>query len=219
MKTDEKRDLGILILISSLLSTYLFFRTYVISLDGAFQHIPMAKMFAAGSFREAVDYSGQQPFYAILVSLVYRWAGDFELAARWVSSFFGILVVFPVYFLANRISDRRVAFLSTLFLVIHPYVRRYSADVLKESTYLFFFATALWFTVRALQREQILLFLFVPFFSGLAYLARPDGIELQLAVFFYIIFVARFSVSGKKSKVVLVLILSSGLLFFPIFSI
>jgi 4-amino-4-deoxy-L-arabinose transferase-like glycosyltransferase len=215
MKTDEKLDLGILILISFLLSTYLFFQTYVIAMDGAFQHIPMAKMFATGSFREAINYSGQQPLYAILVSLVYRWAGDFELAARWVSSFFGIIIVFPVYFLASRISDRRVAFLTTLFLVIHPYVRRYSADALKESTYLFFFATAVWFALRAVQREQIRLFLFVPFFSGLAYLARPDGIEPLLAVFFYTIFVERFSVSGKKPRVIFLLFLSSGLLLLP----
>ena len=183
---------------------------HVISMDGAFQYIPMAKMFAAGSFRDALAISGQQPLYAFLVSLASRWVGDFELAARLVSSFFGILLVFPAYLLGKEVSDRRVAFLSVLLLAVHPYIRRFSADALKESTYLFFFATSLWFTLRALQREQLYLFLLVPFFSGLAYLVRPDGVEPLFAVFFYILFNKKFSVSGKKSKTILLLLFSSG---------
>ncbi|MEI9475779.1 MAG: glycosyltransferase family 39 protein [Deltaproteobacteria bacterium] len=215
MFRNEKLDLTFLLLVTLLLSIYLFFHMHVISMDGAFQYIPMAKMFAAGSFREALNYSGQQPLYAFLVSLVSRWVGDFELAARWVSSFFGILLVFPVYFLGKEVSDRRVAFLSVLFLAVHPYIRRFSADALKESTYLFFFATSIWFTLRALRREKLYLFLFVPFFSELAYLVRPDGVEPLFAVFFYIIFTKKFSVSGRKSKTILLLLLSSGLLFLP----
>ena len=215
MLRNETFDLSFLLLVTLLLSIYLFFHMHVISLDGAFQYIPMAKMFAAGSFRDALNYSGQQPLYAFLVSLVSRWVGDFELAARWVSSFFGILLVFPVYFLGKEVSDRRVAFLSVLFLAVHPYIRRFSADALKESTYLFFFATSIWFTLRALRREKLYLFLFVPFFSGLAYLVRPDGVDPLLALFVYIMFAQTFSRSGRKSKIILVLLLSSGLLFLP----
>lgn len=218
MFRNEKLDLTFLLLVTLLLSVYLFFHMHVISLDGAFQYIPMAKMFAAGSFRDALNYSGQQPLYPFFVSLASRGFGDFELAARWVSTFFGILLVFPVYFLGKEVSDRRVAFLSVLFLAVHPYIRRFSADALKESTYLFFFATSIWFTLRALRREKLYLFLFVPFFSGLAYLVRPDGVEPLFVVFFYIIFTKTFSISKKKSKTILLLLLSSSLLFLPCLS-
>ena len=215
---NETSDLVFLFLVTLLLSIYLFFNMHVISLDGLSQHIPMAKMFAAGSFREALSYSGQQPLYAFLVSLASRGVGDVELAARLVSSLFGILLVFPAYLLVKEISDRRVAFLSVLFLAVHPYIRRFSADVLKESTYLFFFATSLWLILRALRREQLYLFLLVPIFSGLAYLVRPDGVEPLFAVFFYVIFAKKFSVSGKKGKTIILLLLSSGILLLPYLS-
>jgi len=211
----EKIDLTILLLISLILSIYLFFRTYVISMDGAFQYIPMAKVFASGFFKEAVRFSGQQPLYSFLIALVSRSVSDFELAGKLISSFFGILVIFPVYFLGKQIFDRKVAFLSTLFLAIHPYIRRFSGDVLKESTYLFLLATAIWFTLRTLQREKIYPYLFVPLFSAVAYLVRPDGIEVLLVVFLYILFIKRFNPPEKRWAVILLLLLSSVILFLP----
>src|SRR4030066_624461 len=144
MIKNEKFDLTILLSVSLLLTIYLFFRTYVISLDGAFQYIPVAKDFASGFFRRALSHN-QQPLYPLVIAFVSRWVADFELAGKLVSSFFGILIIFPVYLLGKRIFDEKVAFLSSLLLAIHPYIRRFSADVLKESTYLFFLATALWF--------------------------------------------------------------------------
>ena len=218
MFKNETSDLVFLFLVTFLLSVYLFFNMHVISLDGLSQHIPMARMFAAGSFREALRYSGQQPLYPFLVSLASRGVGDVELAARLVSSLFGILLLFPAYFMVKEISDRRVAFLSVLLLAVHPYVRRFSADVLKESTYLFFFTTSLWLILRALRREQLYLFFLVPIVSGLTYLVRPDGVEPLFAIFFYVVFAKKFRVSGKKGKMILLLLLSSGILLLPYLS-
>ena len=131
MIKDEKFDLILLLLVSILLSIYLFFYTYIISLDGAFQYIPIAKDFASGFFRKALSHN-QQPLYPLIIAFISRWVSDFELAGKLVSSFFGILIIFPVYFLGKRIFDEKIAFLSTLLLAIHPYIRRFSADVLKE---------------------------------------------------------------------------------------
>jgi 4-amino-4-deoxy-L-arabinose transferase-like glycosyltransferase len=140
---------------------------------------------------------------------------DFELAGKLVSSFFGILIIFPVYFLGKRIFDEKIAFLSSIFLVIHPYLRRFSADVLKESTYLFFLGTAIWYAWRTIHNEKGYPFLFIPLFSVLAYLVRPDGFEVLLVVFFYVIFVKKFSIPGRKRTVILLLLLSSCILFLP----
>jgi len=214
MTKNEKFDLAILILVSLLLTIYLFFRTYVISLDGAFQYIPIAKDFASGFFKRALSHN-QQPLYPFIVAFVSRWVPDFELAGKLVSSFLGILIIFPVYFFGKRIFDARIAFVSSLFLVIHPYIRRFSADVLKESTYLFFIAAALWFAWRTIQDEKKYPFLFIPILSVLAYLARPDGIEVLLVVFFYVLFVKKLSFPGSKRTVILLLILSSCILLLP----
>ncbi len=213
MKND-KINLATLLLLSLLLSIYLFFRTYAISLDGAFQYIPIAKDFASRFFRRALSHN-QQPLYPLIIAFVSRWVPDFELAGKLVSSFFGILIIFPVYFLGKRIFDQKIAFLSSLFMVIHPYVRRFSADVLKESTFLFFFGIAIWFAWRTIQNEKRYPFLFVPILSVLAYLVRPDGVEVLLVVFFYVFLVKKFGVSGRKRTVILLLILSSCIMLLP----
>jgi len=214
MLKQEKLSLGFLLFLALLLSLYLFFRTYVISLDGAYQYIPIAKDFSSGFFRKALSHD-QQPLYSLIVALVSRWVPDFELAGKLVSSIFGILLVIPVYFLGKRIFGKKIALLSSFFLVIHPYVRRFSADVLKESTYLFFLGTAIWFAWKTLQDEKKYSFLFIPVFSVLAYLVRPDGIEVFLIVCLYVLFLKKFSIPGRKTTIIFFLALSLCLFLLP----
>lgn len=211
---NEKINVAILLLVSIILSLYLFFRTYVISLDGAFQFIPLAKDFASGLFGKALTH-GQQPLYPFLIALVSQWISDFELAGKLVSTLLGILLIFPVYFLGKRIFDEKIAFLSSLLLVVHPYLRRFSADVLKESTYLFFLSLAMWFSWRTIQGEKRSPYLLIPLLSTFAYLARPDGVEVFLVVFFYLFFIKKFHGPKERWIAILLLLVSSVLLFLP----
>ncbi len=213
MKT-EKINLTILLLVSLLLSTYLFSYTYIISLDGAFQYIPIAKDFVSGLYGKAFGHN-QQPLYSLFIAFVSRWVSDFETAGKLVSTVFGILMIFPVYFLGKRIFDERFVLLSSFFLVIHPYIRRFSADVLKESTYLFFLATGLWFAWRTIQGQKKYPYLLIPLLSVLAYLVRPDGVEIFIAVFLYILFFKRYKIPWDRWKVLFLLVFSSLLLFLP----
>jgi 4-amino-4-deoxy-L-arabinose transferase-like glycosyltransferase len=184
-------------------------------MDGAFQYIPMAKVFASGQFKDAINFGGQQPLYSFLIAMVSPLISDFELGGKLISSFFGILMIFPVYFLGKRIFDQKIAFFSAFFLAIHPYIRRFSADVLKESTYLFFLAIAIWFTLEMLHREKKYSYLFIPFLSALAYLVRSDGIEVLLVVSFFILFFKTFDTPGGKWVALLILLLSSCILLLP----
>jgi 4-amino-4-deoxy-L-arabinose transferase-like glycosyltransferase len=212
---NDKSNLALLLLISILLSIYLYFRTYIISLDGAFQYIPFAKHFLSASLKEALSSSGQQPLYSLLIALLYQWVPDFETAGRLVASLFGILVIFPVYFLGRRIFDDKIAFWSTLLLTFHPYIRRSSADVLKESTYLFFLAFAIWMAWRTIQGEKKYPYLLIPFLSALAYFVRPDGIEVLFVLLFYLLFIKKFHRPSERWAGVLLLCLSSALLLLP----
>lgn len=209
-----KIHLAILFLISLLLSLYLFFQTHVLSLDGAFQYIPIAKDFVSGLYGKAFGHN-QQPLYSIFVALLSQGVADYEQAGRLVSTVFGILLVLPVYFLGRRVVDDRVAFISTLLLAIHPYVRRFSADVLKESTYLFFLSLAMWFSWRTIQGEKRSPYLLIPLLSTFAYLARPDGVEVFLVVFFYLFFIKKFHGPKERWIAILLLLVSSVLLFLP----
>lgn len=211
---NDSRNLAILLLVSLLLNIYLFFNTYVISLDGAFQYIPIAHDFVSGFYGKALAHN-QQPLYSIFVALASQLISDLEQAAKLVSSFFGILIIFPVYFLGKRIFDQKIAFLSVLFLVIHPYIRRFSADVLKESTYLFFFSMAIWYSWRTIQSEKKYPYLFIPLFSVLAYLVRPDGVEILIGASLFVLFFKRFNTPQDRWIVFFLLLLSSFILFLP----
>src|SRR5512139_2289708 len=178
----ERTQLIVLLSVSVLLSLTLCLQTPVISLDGAFQYIPMAKAFSSGAYREGISINGQQPLYPFLVGMAGQWVSDLEWAGKGVASLFSVLLVIPVYWIGKRVLGRDVAFFSTFLLVMHPYFRRFSGDVLKESTYLFFLAVAIGFAFRTLQHGQVLGYLFIPLFSALPFLVRPDGVEVLVTV-------------------------------------
>jgi hypothetical protein len=210
----EKLRLTILLSLSLFLSIYLFSRTYVISFDGAFQYIPIAKDFISGLYGQAFGHN-QQPLYSIFVALLSRLVSDYEQAGKLVSTIFGILMVFPLYFLGRRVVHDRVAFVSLILLVIHPYIRRFSADVLKESTYLFFLSLVLWFSWRTIQGTKRYPYLLIPLLSTLAYLVRPDGVEVFLVIFFYLFFIKKYHVSKERWIAILLLCSASLILFLP----
>ncbi len=211
----DRNYLLLLLLISLLLSLYLYFRTYVIALDGAFQYIPLAKLFASGSLHEALRTTGQQPLYPLLISLFSKWIPDMEIAGKLVASLSGMLLIFPIYFLGKRMVGAKIAFLATLLLILHPYLRRFSADVLKESTYLLFLALVLWFTWKTLQENEKYSYLLIPFLSLLAYLVRPDGMEILLVVFVYILSIKPFQRTKERWTALLLFWISSLLLALP----
>ena len=59
---------------------------------------------------------------------------------------------------------------------------------------------AIWFAWKTIQSEKKYPFLFIPLFSALAYLVRPDGVEVLLVVFFYVLFIKKFSIREKKGR-------------------
>ena len=211
----ERTQLIVLLSVSVLLSLTLCLQTPVISLDGAFQYIPMAKAFSSGAYREGISINGQQPLYPFLVGMAGRWISNLEWAGKGVASLFSVLLVIPVYWIGKRVFGRDVAFLSAFLLVMHPYLRRFSGDVLKESTHLFFLAVAIGFAFRTFQRNQVIAYLLIPLFSALPYLVRPDGMEVLVTVFIAALFLVPFEGPEKKRRAVLYLILSSLFLFLP----
>ena len=216
MLDKDKLNLCILIFISLLLSIYLLSHTYVISMDGAFQYIPIAKDFAKGLYQKGLSNT-QQPLYSFLIAFVYRWIPDLEISGRLVSSVFGILLVFPVYFLGKWIFDKNIAFLSTLLVCIHPYIRRFSADVLKESTYLFFLISSICISWKILQNKNKFSYILVSIFTAISYLVRADGMEVIIGLLIFILFIKRFDSLKERGISILLLLSTFFLLLSPYF--
>ncbi len=216
MVKKEVIQLFILIIISLILSIYLFYYTHVISLDGAFQYIPIAKDFTKGLYQKALSNT-QQPLYPLFIAFFYQWIPDFETSGKLISSFFGILLLFPIYFLGKWIYDRNIAFLSTLLICIHPYLRRFSADVLKESTYLFFLTTAICISWKAIENKNKYFYFIVSIFTAISYLIRPDGMEVIITLLIFLLFIKRFDTVKEKTIPVFILFFTFLLLLFPYF--
>ncbi len=160
---------------------YLYFRIPLISIDGAFQFIPLAKLFAEGNFETALSH-GQLPLYPILIALVSKTGLDFETSGRLVSLIFSLMTIFPLYFLVKKIFNSEIAFIGCMFFAIHPYFARFSVDVLKDPLYFYLFMSSIWLGWEALEENRLYLFLVVGIFGGLTYLTRPDGLEIFLVM-------------------------------------
>ncbi|MCP4370281.1 MAG: hypothetical protein GY797_19525, partial [Deltaproteobacteria bacterium] len=98
------------------------------------------------------------------------------------SVLFGTLTVIVFYLIGKGVFDRKISFVSAIILALHPYAVRFSADIISESTYLFFFISAFGLGFFAITNKKPLLFALTGISSAFAYLARPEGIGVLLIV-------------------------------------
>ena len=95
---------------------------------------------------------------------------------------FGTLTVIVFYLIGKSVFDQRVSFVSSVILAFHPYAVRFSADIISEATYFFFFISALGLGYFAITNRKLLLFVLTGICSALAYLTRPEGIGVIIIV-------------------------------------
>ena len=93
-----------------------------------------------------------------------------------------VLLVVPLYLLARAALRRRDGVARLALFMAHPQVGSVVANVLSESTFLLFWTWGLWTAVRYLREGR---FAWLPptiGFGVLAYLSRPEGMLLPLAM-------------------------------------
>jgi len=177
----NKKLLLILFFTALIVRIYCSINTYVISIDGAIQYIPLAQLFACGKIKQALIHP-QSPIYPFFLSVIHFIGIDWELSGKIVSIIFGIATFFPIFFFFKRIFGKEVAFLSIAIFALHPYLVRASADVLKETTYLFFFISGLWFSWETIWEEKKKFFPLAVIAIILATFTRPDGLEIFISI-------------------------------------
>ncbi len=186
LKSDKKigifndRYIWILLIISLLSRIYMSFFTYIISNDSV-HFIRNAKYFAAGDFSRGLAHD-YHPLYSLFMAALYKVVPNIELSGTIISVLFGTLTVIVFYLIGKGVFDRKISFVSAIILAMHPYAVRFSADIISESTYLFFFTAALGLGFFAITNKKPLLFALTGISSAFAYLARPEGIGILLIV-------------------------------------
>lgn len=174
------RYIWLLLIISLSVRIYLSFFTYVIKNDSV-HFMQNAKYIASGDFSGALGHD-YHPLYSLIMAVLYKVVPDMELSGTIVSVFFGTLTVIVFYLIGKNIFDRKVSFVSSIILAFHPYAVRFSADIISETTYFFFFVSALGLGYFAITNRKLLLFALTGMCSALAYLTRPEGIGVIIIV-------------------------------------
>ncbi len=174
------RYVWLLLIISLSVRIYLSFFTYVIKNDSV-AFMQNAKYFASGDFSSALRHD-YHPLYSLIMAVLYKVVPNMELSGTIISVLFGTLTVIVFYLIGKNIFDQKVSFVSAIILAFHPYAVRFSADIISESTYFFFFISALGTGFFAITRGRLLLFALSGICSALAYLARPEGIGIIIIV-------------------------------------
>ncbi len=207
------RYIWILLIISISVRIYLGFFTYVIKNDSV-AFIQNAKYFADGDFLSGLRHD-YHPLYSFLVAVMYKVIPDMEISGTIVSISFGTLTVIVFYLIGKSVFGRKVSFVSSVVLALHPYAVRFSVDIISESTYFFFFISALGLGFFAIVKRKYYLFALTGISSAFAYLVRPEGIGIILIVAVWCILkdLTKFKIVWKE-KLVSILILATSFLVF-----
>ena len=77
-----------------------------------------------------------------MIAILTKLTGNFELSGQIISIFFSTIAVIPLYLLGKKVYNEKVSFIAVLFYSINPYLLRYTIDVLREGTFIFFYFCA-----------------------------------------------------------------------------
>ena len=178
--------IGLLMSAVAVLLIWLASRTEVMFADGL-RYVGQAQGIARGSWSEAVARAVDHPAYPLAIASVHRlWGGNgpiaWQTAAQAASVIAGVLLVVPVYLFALELYGTSTAWLSCLLTFLVPLTGHVLADVLAEGMFLLFWMTGCWTALRFLTNGRMVWLVATIVCAGLAYLTRPEGLLLPLAL-------------------------------------
>ena len=162
---EDKRNLILLLAIGLALKLYAFCGFFVIAIDGAFQYIPVAKLFYHGEYLQALQQP-QLPLYPFLISILTHVTGNFELSGQLLSIIFSLAALFPLYLIGRSLFGPRAAFWTAILYLVNPLMLYCSVDVLKEGLLIFLFFSSLYGSLRFLQEGRIQWLIFTVVFAA-----------------------------------------------------
>jgi hypothetical protein len=143
-----------------------------IELDGVV-YAEMGENFAKGAFGEALK-GVFPPFYPLLIGLFHLFIPDLEVAARLVSMVMGLGLIWVSFLFFRDILGEEKALWGAAFVAIHPYLARYSAQALSESTGTMLFTAALFLFYRGWTRVDLRQTALSAVLLAFMYLTRPE---------------------------------------------
>jgi 4-amino-4-deoxy-L-arabinose transferase-like glycosyltransferase len=150
----------------------------VIDSDGA-RNLRMADLFQQGHFTDALLVrTPTPPLHPFLTALLEPALGSLQGTGVAVSVIFGGLAVLPLYAMARRAWDDRVATVAAALYAFLPAVVDIQIEPMNEGTFMFFFFGAMAVGWSALEESSWEKTVVAAGGAALAWLTRPEGIYL-----------------------------------------
>ena len=209
----------LIILLGFTIRLFSFHYTYIINPDGVL-YIHQARAIYYGLKDSMLTCSmGYLSNYSILIVLAFKIFGDWVVAAKSVSLFFGTITLVPLYFLLNRFLRKEITLAATLVFALIPVFVDKSVDVVRDPVYWFFSVLGLYLFVSQIGKSNYLYLILSSLCFLLAAWARIEAILFIVVSFIYILFIRQDRRIQKASifaiPVVLVLLLGIfGLMIF-----
>jgi 4-amino-4-deoxy-L-arabinose transferase-like glycosyltransferase len=125
--------------------------------------------------------------YPIFISLNYRIFGDWVIAAKVVSLFFGTMTLIPVYWLLRRFYNEITSSLALLCFALIPPLIVVSRQLLRDPVYWFFVMMGLYLFVLHIEKRRRLLTLLSSICFIMGAWARIEGTVFILISMIYLL--------------------------------
>ncbi len=151
------------------------------------RHIAQAEQIEHGGWREGLFQGIDHPLHPLGIAVVHRlFDGDgpasWQRAALLFSFGAAVLLVIPIYLLTLELFGENAAWLAAALVLINPSTGFIVVNVSSETSFLVWWSFGLWASIRFLREGR---FLWLPLaigFGALAYLTRPEGMLLPVAL-------------------------------------
>lgn len=203
----------LIILLGFAIRLFSFHYTYIINPDGVL-YIHQARAIYYGIKDAILTCSmGYLSNYSILIVLAYKIFGDWVIAAKSVSLFFGTITLIPLYFLMKRFLHDKIALLSILVFALIPVFVDRSVDGVRDPVYWFFSVLGLYLFVSQIKERTYLYLILSSLCFLMAAWARIEAILFVLVSFIFILFVRQDRKIQRTSifSIPIVLILLLGM--------
>ena len=181
VQQEDRKNLIILLSFGLILRLYAFSQIYMITLDGALQYIPVARLFYEGEYLQALSQP-QLPLYPFLISLLSHITGSLEVSGQLISIVFSLFAVFPLYLIGKSLFGTRPAFWTAALYIVNPLMLYSSVDVLKEGVVVFLFFSSVYCSVRFLQEGKPLWLIWTVIFAAVGALGRMSNLVVPLVL-------------------------------------
>ncbi len=143
---------------------------------------------------EFEDFYQFPPLFFWLQAICFKIFGISDITAKFVSAFFGVLVIILTFYLGKIITNNEyIGFLSSLTLILHPYFFRHARKCELETGLIFFVTLGILSFIIAEKNNKQWILLFSGIASGLGFLYKgPPAYCVPVVIFIYYIITKQY---------------------------